>query len=590
MSQIRLTDLFSRIPELSHYVFVMAFFCIILGLLWGRFKAMHVFGVVVLALVITGFMGIKHLYASASNPSILTVMALISLTSVLKKQLNPGRFLSKVGNTPRGFLLFTTAFTAGLSAFVNNTPVVALLIPSVKAKAETRGWNPALFLMPLSFAAVAGGTMTLIGTSTNLVLNGMMLENGITGFSFWDFLLPGLAVTTAVLLTTLLLAPLVLKKRLNSTDKSISPLRSYTTELSVLAEGNMTGLTVREAGLRNLNDLYLAEVYRDGLFISPVSPQEVLQANDTLFFTGALEHINRLLDLFPKGLTTLESKFQVDARNDILEVIVPNNSDLIGKAVKQTDFRSRYDAVIVGVQREGQSLRGKIGSLRLQAGDLLLLSVGSTFSLKNDSEISLITLNQYARETKKKLGREKYFLSSIPIIIALGFFMQWTLLLTIGLVLLSGLLCGVSHAEKLKSDFNLELYALLILSVAFGSAVVEGGHAQYFLEQLLLPESPTLGMVLLFAITLVLTNFMTNVSAVAIAFPIAVAMMGHYQLDSLTVFLTLAFAASASFLTPASYQTHLMVMGPGGYTNRDFLKLGLPVLLVYSAVALWILL
>jgi di/tricarboxylate transporter len=590
MLQIRLTDLFSHIPELSHYVFVMAFFCIILGLLWGRFKAMHVFGVVVLALVITGFMGIKHLYASASNPSILTVMALISLTSVLKKELNPGRLLSKVGNTPRGFLLFTTAFTAGLSAFVNNTPVVALLIPSVKAKAENRGWNPALFLMPLSFAAVAGGTMTLIGTSTNLVLNGMMLENGITGFSFWDFLLPGLAVTTAVLLTTLLLAPLVLKKRLNSTDKSISPLRSYTTELSVLAEGNMTGLTVREAGLRNLNDLYLAEVYRDGLFISPVSPQEVLQANDTLFFTGALEHINRLLDLFPKGLTTLESKFQVDARNDILEVIVPNNSDLIGKAVKQTDFRSRYDAVIVGVQREGQSLRGKIGSLRLQAGDLLLLSVGSTFSLKNDSEISLITLNQYARETKKKLGREKYFLSSIPIIIALGFFMQWTLLLTIGLVLLSGLLCGVSHAEKLKSDFNLELYALLILSVAFGSAVVEGGHAQYFLEQLLLPESPTLGMVLLFAITLVLTNFMTNVSAVAIAFPIAVAMMGHYQLDSVTVFLTLAFAASASFLTPASYQTHLMVMGPGGYTNRDFLKLGLPVLLVYSAVALWILL
>ena len=168
--------------------------------------------------------------------------------------------------------------------------------------------------------------------------------------------------------------------------------------------------------------------------------------------------------------------------------------------------------------------------------------------------------------------------------------MQWTLLLTIGLVLLSGLLCGVSHAEKLKSDFNLELYALLILSVAFGSAVVEGGHAQYFLEQLLLPQSPTLGMVLLFAITLVLTNFMTNVSAVAIAFPIAVAMMGHYQLDSVTVFLTLAFAASASFLTPASYQTHLMVMGPGGYTNRDFLKLGLPVLFVYSAVALWILL
>jgi len=575
---------------MSHYVYVVAFFGIILGLLWGRFKAMHVFGIVIVTLVITGFMGVKHLYASAVNPSILTVMALISLTSILKKQFYPGRFFGKAGNTPRTFLLSTTVFTAGLSAFINNTPVVALLIPSIKAKAEKRGWNPALFLMPLSFAAVAGGTMTLIGTSTNLVLNGMMLENGIVGFEFWDFLLPGLAVTTVVLLTTLLLAPVVLKNSSNPTITGRSSIRNYTTELSVIAEGNMVGLTVKEAGLRSLIDLYLAEVSRDGVFISPVSPEEILKANDTLFFTGELDHVNHLLDLFPRGLTSLESKFQVDARNDLLEVIVPNNSDLIGKALKQTDFRSRYDAVIMGVQREGLPLKGKIGSLSLQAGDLLLLSVGKAFSAKNESEVTLITLSQTSRISKERLGREKYFLPSLLVIAALGFYLQWTLLLTIGIALLSGLVCGVTHAEKLKSEFNLELYTLLILSVAFGSAVVEGGHAQYFLAQFPLPQSPKLGMALLFALTLMLTNFMTNVSAVAIAFPIAAAMMGHYQLDAVTVFLTLAFAASASFLTPASYQTHLMVMGPGGYTNRDFMKLGLPVLIVYSAVALWVLL
>lgn len=551
---------------------------------------MHVFGIVILVLVTTGFMGVKHLYASAVNPSILTVMALISLTSILKKQFYPGRFLGKAGNTPRTFLLSTTVFTAGLSAFINNTPVVALLIPAIKAKAEKQGWNPALFLMPLSFAAVAGGTMTLIGTSTNLVLNGMMLENGIAGFEFWDFLLPGLAVTTAVLLTTLILAPVVLKNISNPTNTGRSSIRNYTTELSVITHGNMVSLTVKEAGLRNLNDLYLAEVYRDGVFISPVSPEEILKANDTLFFTGELEQVNHLLDLFPKGLTSLESKFQVDARNGLLEVIVPNNSDLIGKALKQTDFRSRYDAAIMGVQREGLPLKGKIGDLSLQAGDLLLLSVGKAFSAKNESEVTLITLSQTSRISKDRLGREKYFLPSLLVIATLGFYLQWTLLLTIGIALLSGLVCGVTHAEKLKSEFNLELYALLILSVAFGSAVVDGGHAQYFLTHFPLPQNPKLGMALLFSLTLVLTNFMTNVSAVAIAFPIAAAMMGHYQLDAVTVFLTLAFAASASFLTPASYQTHLMVMGPGGYTNRDFMKLGLPVLIVYSAVALWILL
>jgi di/tricarboxylate transporter len=568
----------------------VAFFCIILGLLWGRFKAMHVFGVVILALVTTGFMGVRHLYASAVNPSILTVMALISLTGILKKKFYPGTFLGKAGNTARTFLLSTTVFTAGLSAFINNTPVVALLIPAIKAKAQKRGWNPALFLMPLSFAAVAGGTMTLIGTSTNLVLNGMMLENGIAGFEFWDFLLPGLAVTAAVLLTTLLLAPIVLKNCSTPTNTGRRSIRNYTTELSVIAEGNMVGLTVKEAGLRSLNDLYLAEVYRDGIFISPVSPEQILKANDTLFFTGELEQVNHLLDLFPKGLTSLESTFQVDERNGLLEVIVPNNSNLIGKALKQTDFRSRYDAVIMGVQREGLPLKGKIGDLSLQAGDLLLLSVGKAFSVKNESDVTLITLSHTSRISKERLGREKYFLPSILVIAALGFYLQWTLLLTIGIALLCGLVCGVTHAEKVKSEFNLELYVLLILSVAFGSAVVDGGHAQYFLVQFALPQSSKLGMALLFALTVVLTNFITNVSAVAIAFPIAAAMMGHYQLDAVTVFLTLAFAASASFLTPASYQTHLMVMGPGGYTNQDFMKLGLPVLLVYSAVALWVLL
>lgn len=551
---------------------------------------MHVFGVVILALVTTGFMGVRHLYASAVNPSILTVMALISLTGILKKKFYPGTFLGKAGNTARTFLLSTTVFTAGLSAFINNTPVVALLIPAIKAKAQKRGWNPALFLMPLSFAAVAGGTMTLIGTSTNLVLNGMMLENGIAGFEFWDFLLPGLAVTAAVLLTTLLLAPIVLKNCSTPTNTGRRSIRNYTTELSVIAEGNMVGLTVKEAGLRSLNDLYLAEVYRDGIFISPVSPEQILKANDTLFFTGELEQVNHLLDLFPKGLTSLESTFQVDERNGLLEVIVPNNSNLIGKALKQTDFRSRYDAVIMGVQREGLPLKGKIGDLSLQAGDLLLLSVGKAFSVKNESDVTLITLSHTSRISKERLGREKYFLPSILVIAALGFYLQWTLLLTIGIALLCGLVCGVTHAEKVKSEFNLELYVLLILSVAFGSAVVDGGHAQYFLVQFALPQSSKLGMALLFALTVVLTNFMTNVSAVAIAFPIAAAMMGHYQLDAVTVFLTLAFAASASFLTPASYQTHLMVMGPGGYTNQDFMKLGLPVLLVYSAVALWVLL
>jgi di/tricarboxylate transporter len=585
-----LTQLFEHTAELSHYIYVVAFFLIILGLLWGRFKAMHVFAAVVMALILSGFMGIKHLYATAVNPSILTVMALISLTGVLKKTLPFHRIGDVLGKSSRGLMIRTGLATATLSGFINNTPVVALLIPILKSKAKEQNRNVARYLMPLSFAAVAGGTITLIGTSTNLVLNGLMIENGIEGFKFWDFLIPGLAVTAAVLLTTFILAPLVLKKPEDAVSKDESSSRQYTTELKVIAGGTMEGKTVKSAGLRNLNDLFLAEIYRNGEFISPVTPKMTLEANDTLFFTGGLEHVNELLDLFPKGLKTVEEKFEVDARRDLLEVIVPNNSDLVGRPLKQTNFRARYDAVIIGVQREGQPLHGKIGDIALQTGDLLLLSAGTNFTSRNERETSLITINQHKRTSSATHGRERYFLPGLLMIISAALALKWSLLLSVGLMLLLGIACGITYAEKLKREFNLELYALLILSVAFGSAIVEGGHAQFFIEQVALPTDASAGIVLLFLLTLLLTNFMTNVSAVAIAFPIAAAMMHHYQLGHLDVFLPVAFGASGSFLTPSSYQTHLMIMGPGGYSNRDFLKLGLPVLVAYSTAALWVLL
>jgi di/tricarboxylate transporter len=575
---------------MSHYAYVVAFSLIIIGLLWGRFKAMHVFAAPVLLLILSGFMGIKHIYATAVNPSILTVMALIALTGVLKKTLPFHRIIDLLGNSSRGVLIKSSLITATLSGFINNTPVVALLIPLLKSKAQERGWNVGRFLMPLSFAAVAGGTITLIGTSTNLVLNGLMIENGIEGFKFWDFLIPGLTVTGAVLLTTIILAPILLKKPQESQDVRQPSNPQYTTELKVISGGTMDGKTVKSAGLRNLNDLFLAEIYRNGEFISPVTPKMTLQANDTLFFTGALDQVNELLDLFPKGLKTVEEKFEVDARHDLLEVIVPNNSDLIGRPLKQTNFRARYDAVIVGVQREGQPLKGKIGRLKLQAGDLLLLSAGANFTTRNERETSLITINQHKRTTTSARGREQYFFPGLLMIVGAALFLHWSLLLSVGLMLLLGMACGITHAEKLKREFNLELYALLILSVAFGSAIVEGGHAQYFIEQIALPPDASAGIVLLFLLTLLLTNFMTNVSAVAIAFPIAAAMMQHYNLGHLEVFLPVAFGASGSFLTPSSYQTHLMVMGPGNYSNQDFLKLGLPVMLVYSVAALWALL
>jgi len=590
MLPISLDDLISYTPELSHYSYVVAFLCIVIGLLWGRFKAMHVFGFTVLALLLTGFMGVRHIYNAAVNPSLLTVMALIALTNVLKKQVRIDLALKNLGNGKRSFLLSVSTFTALLSAFVNNTPIVALLIPGIKIRAKEKGWNTRLFLLPVSFAAVAGGTITLIGTSTNLVLNGMMMENGIPEFDFFDFLVPGIFVTLGVLLTSILLAPVLLKTTdRDITSKSFSE-RNYTTELKVIPNGSMDGKSIKKAKLRNLSDLFLVEIYRNGKYISPVTPEEVLQANDMLYFTGGIEHVKELLDQFPHGLKSVEAKFKVEGRSNLLEVIVPNNSNLIGRPLKETNFRERYDAAIVGVQREGKPIKGKIGRIVLQVGDLLLLATGASFHEKNAKERTLLAIESHARKSTSKLKREKYFLPSLIIILLSAVYLDWTLLLTLGVMLISAIVCGLTFTERIKNEFNIQLYALLVLSVAFGSAVVEGDHASYFLDMITLPENSRVAVLMLFGITLIFTNFMTNVSAVAIAFPIGVAIMKHYGLTHLEVFLPLAFAASASFLTPTSYQTHLMVMGAGNYTNRDFLKMGLPVLIVYTAIALCVLL
>ena len=381
---------------------------------------------------------------------------------------------------------------------------------------------------------------------------------------------------------------MVLKSSNANEDSEINTARSYTTELKVIPGGSMDGKTVKKAKLRNLNDLFLAEIYRDGTFISPVAPEEVLQANDTLYFTGGIEHVNELLDQFPDGLKNVEEKFKVEGRSNLIEVIVPNNSDLIGRPLKETNFRLRYDAVIIGVQRSGQPLKGKIGRQILQAGDLLLLSTGKDFIQRNATEKTLLAIETHHRKSTSRLGREKFFIPSLLVIALGGIFFKWTLLLTIAVMLISAIICGLTYAENLKNEFNLQLYALLVLSVAFGSAIVDGGHANYFLEKIALPESSQLAIAMLFGLTVLFTNFMTNVSAVAIAFPIGAAIMQHYGLSHLEVFLPVAFGASASFLTPTSYQTHLMVMGAGNYTNKDFMKMGLPVLLTYCTIVLLI--
>lgn len=574
------------IPVLpAHLLYGIAFLFIVAGLAWGKHKPIHIFGIAVLFLILTGEMDVNYVYSAAVNPAILTIMALVLTTTLVKGRIHLEGISKYLPKSKLGFLISTTTLTSVLSGFMNNTPLVALLIPMVKEVSAHRKWNPSLFLLPISYAAVVGGMLTVIGTSTNLVLNGLIIGSELKPFGFWDFFAPGVVVLTGVLMVLWLVSSLILGKLSESKNQQQLSIKHYTTELKVIPGGNIEGETVESVGFKKMRFLYLAEIYRQGTVIAPVSPKEVLRAGDSLFFTGELDHVNDLMDKHQDGLQTVEQKFGVSTRNDLLEALVPNNSSVIGQEVKKLRFREKYDAAIVGVHRNGQSLQGKIGRIRLLPGDLLLLAPGPRFQEINSETNSFTLLQQHQRQNPKKIGKGKFFIPAAALIVTGAIWLQLNFLLTLGLILTAAIALGLTHSEKLKQEFNIQLYSLLVLSVSFGAAMHEGGHMEHYLSFIDIPSSNSGKTLMLFGITLVLTNFMTNVSAVAIAFPIASAMIS-YDYSQSEAFLTVAFAASAAFLTPTSYQTHLMVMGPGNYSNKHFWKMGLPVLIVYSCLFL----
>ena len=577
------------IDVVEHYIYAVAFSLIIIGLLLGIFRATYVFGSIILILVAAKLMNIDLLYEAAVNSSVLTVMLLISFTGVLKKEMLIEHLFNRLKIGKNAFLLFLTSSAAMGSTVINNTPVVSLLTPVVRDYCLKNGWNPKQFLLPISFAAVAGGTVTLIGTSTNLVLNGMMEENNIAGFEFFEFCIPGIAVTLGVLILNYFL-PSKLYKTTITIKPQTSRVRDYTTELRVIPQGTIDGLTVKQAKLRGLKNTFLVSLLRNGTEIAPVTPETVLIKNDSLFFTGSVNSVSNLLDLYPKGLTSIEERLEIEPSSNLIEAIIPNNSTLVGRKVKESDFRNKYDAVIIGIQRNGRPISDHLGEVILKAGDLLLLSVGMHFYSKNKNASSLMLVSNHKRIGTKRKAREPFFFPLLVGILLFAFILKWTVLFTVALMILCTVFCGITHFDNLKRDFNLQLYALLVLSVAFGSAIVNGHHADYFLNMVKLPDNSTTAILSVFGLTVVLTNFMTNVSAVTVVFPLGVAITNHYNINPHDVFLPIAFAASASFLTPSSYQTHLIVQGAGSYSNREFIKLGLPTLVIYCTIALLILL
>jgi di/tricarboxylate transporter len=535
-------------------------------------------------------------FAGFSNPGMLTVGLLFIVAYAAQSSGILAFFADRVMGQSGGgrrSLARMMAPVFGMSAFLNNTPIVAMFTPTIRDWALKHRFSPSKFLIPLSYASIFGGICTLIGTSTNLVVNGMLYQATQLSFGMFELAWVGLPCAVAGIAFMLLFGFRLLPERKDLAENLQNGAgREYFLEMKVQAGSSLAGKTVEEAGLRNLGQLYLAQILRNGNLVAPVRPTDVLQAGDQLFFTGRVDSILRLHNI-PGLVPGHEKEFCLALRNSgkgrILEAVVSRSSPMLGRTIKEGNFRARYDAAILAVHRHGECLTDNLGKIVLRPGDTLLLLAGDDF----------VKRWNYSREfymVSKVVDIPKVFRrkSMISIAVLAGMVVlsaSGTLDILKAAILSAIILIVTKCVTVVEARRSIELNVLIVIAAALGiSRALEKTGAAGYLAGYVIETVQNWGplglLAAVYLVTSLLTELITNNAAAALIFPIAMAVAEKQGLNPMPFAVAIAVAASASFATPIGYQTNLMVYGPGGYRFTDFLKLGIPLNLIFMAVAL----
>ncbi|MCH9817191.1 MAG: SLC13 family permease [Actinomycetia bacterium] len=556
--------------------------------------AVIVFGGV-LVLLVLGVIDTSEALGGFSNPAPITVAALYVLAGAVEKTgaLTP-LLQSTMGDkgTIRMPLLRTLGPTAGASAFLNNTPIVAMMIPQAASWAARRGISVSKFLMPISFAAVLGGTITLIGTSTNLVVAGQMEVSGLEPIGFFEIGAIGLPLTVVGLALIIAIAPRVLPARKSLMDEFTEDAKRFSVEMIVEPDGRVDGKTVTQARLRHLNGVFLASVDRGDTVIAPVRPETVLRGGNRLHFVGRAGNVVDLQEM--PGLRSAELEHVLDMESpsvSYFEAVVGSRSPLVGKTLAEVGFRSSYQAAVVAIHRDGQLVDAQFGQVALRVGDTLILVSDPDFRERWADRADFLLVAPMAGKPPKATKRAWIPVVALAAVILLAAFgildiLQGALIAAIAVVVL-----GVLTPLEARRAVDLEVIVVIASAFGLAAAMSSSGLADVVANGLvdtfdwLGPRGVLLGIVIA---TVLITEMITNNAAALLMLPIAIAASAAVGLDPRGAAIAVAVMASASFLTPIGYQTNTMVMGPGGYRFTDYVRLGLPLTL--TAVVLVVLL
>ena len=555
-------------------------------------------------LFMLGYLTPSEALSGFSNPAVITIAFLFIISRALQKTRILEYLIVRVRRLADKSILIGRAvylFTIGVaSAVVNNTAIVAIFMPVSIRLAQKYKMSPSKMLIPLSYSAILGGTLTLVGTSTNLLVNSIYVKvPGVEPMGMFEFFKYGAILMVVGLLYILFIAPMILPSRTSTSSLTKSyRLGGYLTEMRVTAESPLNGRTCLERGINKNYDVMVLDILRDNKMITNMIRLTKLKEGDVLFVRGTLENFLRMKEVEKVALLTDEKLTQEELEqedNVVLECLITDKSDLVGKSLMTSNFRRRFGSFILAIRREGTIVREKIAHVVLSAYDTLLV-----YGPKNKvNELSKTNEFVVLGEVDAELRKQRFWWMTIVVIIgtialaAFGF-MPIVKSAMLGVVILLAL--KILTPQESYQSINWQVIILISALIPVGIVIQKTGTAGWIAglissatESVPFEWQPRVLLALIYFITIFLTEISSNAATAIIMTPISIAVAQQMGFDPRAFVFAVAFAASASFITPVGYQTNLMVYGPGGYKFSDYIRVGFPLAFIFWIMAIFIL-
>lgn len=571
---------------------------IVLGLTWNIASTDVLMLAGVAALLLLGVISTEQALSGFSNEGTLTVALLFVLGGAIRDTGGVhgiAHYLLGYPRTTLGAHLRMTLPVTAISAFLNNTPLVAMLMPIVTQWSRRIGVPRSKLLIPLSYAAILGGTCTLIGHSTNVLVAQMAhdYDPSLT-IGIFDQASIGIPLALAGIVYMATMSRWLLPSR---DDDSHTPQgsREYTVSMRVEPDSIVVNKTIEKAGLRQLPGLYLVEIEREGEVIPAPPPDHKLRAGDELLFAGLVESVVDLRNI--RGLVPATN--QVDKLSEarpnrkLLEAVVAAHSPLVGISIRETQFRTSYNAAVIAVHRRGHRVKAKIGDIELKPGDTLLLEAHPSFvkTHRNNDDFALISEVENSEPVHFEKGWLSLSIVAIMVIVnGMGWLPLFHAVLFATLAMIATRCVTFSQARR-----AVDIPVVLTIAAAFGmgAAVDHSGLASVLsggLIEFALPFGKVGLFIALYVATAVLGSVITMKAAAVLMFPVAAALCEPTGIDLRSLVFLLIFAGGGNYISPIAYQTNLMVYGPGGYRVSDFMRFGIPLQVITAAIAIGLLL